>query len=131
MQTILGAGGAIGLPLANELINYTDKVGLAGRNPKRIHSDDVLINVDLTNPLQTMDAVKGSDIVYLVAGLKYDQNIWKANWPAIMRNVIDACIKHKSKLVFFDNVYMYGKVSGPMTENTPFNPCSEKGKVRA
>jgi len=131
MQTILGAGGAIGLPLANELINYTNKIGLAGRSPKKIHSNDILINADLTNPGQTMDAVKGSDIVYLVAGLKYDLNIWKAKWPVIMRNVIDACIKHKSKLVFFDNVYMYGKVAGPMTENTPFNPCSEKGKVRA
>ncbi len=22
---------------------------------------------------------------------------------------------------------MYGKVGGPMTEETPFNPCSKKG----
>jgi len=28
-------------------------------------------------------------------------------------------------------VYMYGKVVGPMTESTPFNPCSKKGRVRA
>jgi nucleoside-diphosphate-sugar epimerase len=26
---------------------------------------------------------------------------------------------------------MYGKVSGPMTEETPFNPCSGKGEIRA
>jgi len=26
---------------------------------------------------------------------------------------------------------MYGKVSGTMTEETPFNPCSKKGEVRA
>jgi nucleoside-diphosphate-sugar epimerase len=26
---------------------------------------------------------------------------------------------------------MYGKVIGPMTEETPFNPCSRKGEVRA
>lgn len=26
---------------------------------------------------------------------------------------------------------MYGKVSGPMTEETPFNPCSKKGEIRA
>jgi len=48
-----------------------------------------------------------------------------------MKNAIDACKAHNAKLIFFDNVYMYGKVSGKMTESTPFNPCSEKGKVRA
>jgi len=26
---------------------------------------------------------------------------------------------------------MYGKVTGPMTETTPFNPCSRKGEIRA
>jgi nucleoside-diphosphate-sugar epimerase len=26
---------------------------------------------------------------------------------------------------------MYGKVSGQMTEETPFNPCSRKGEIRA
>jgi nucleoside-diphosphate-sugar epimerase len=48
-----------------------------------------------------------------------------------MRNTIDACKASGAKLIFFDNVYMYGKVIGKMTETTPFNPCSEKGKVRA
>ena len=31
-----------------------------------------------------------------------------------------------ARLMFFDNVYMYGKVDGRMTEETPFNPCSRK-----
>ena len=26
---------------------------------------------------------------------------------------------------------MYGKVKGEMTENTPYNPCSKKGEIRA
>jgi nucleoside-diphosphate-sugar epimerase len=33
--------------------------------------------------------------------------------------------------VFFDNVYSYGLVKGAMTEETPFNPASKKGEVRA
>ena len=48
-----------------------------------------------------------------------------------MQNAIDACAEHGAKLIFFDNVYMYGKVNGMMTEETPFNPCSKKGDVRA
>jgi len=52
-------------------------------------------------------------------------------WPRIMSNTIEACKRAGAKLIFFDNVYMYGKVSGPMTEETPFNPCSKKGEIRA
>ena len=48
-----------------------------------------------------------------------------------MTNVINACKETGAKLIFFDNVYMYGKVNGWMTEETPFNPCSKKGEVRA
>jgi nucleoside-diphosphate-sugar epimerase len=48
-----------------------------------------------------------------------------------MKHTIDACKKHNSKLVFFDNVYSYGLVKGTMTEETPFNPTSKKGEVRA
>ena len=43
----------------------------------------------------------------------------------------DACKRHGSALVFFDNVYVYGQVDGVMTEETPYNPCSRKGEVRA
>jgi nucleoside-diphosphate-sugar epimerase len=48
-----------------------------------------------------------------------------------MENTIEACKRASAKLIFFDNVYMYGKVDGPMTEYTPFNPCSKKGETRA
>ena len=77
-----------------------------------------------------MEAVRGSDIVYLLVGLEYNSKIWKADWPVIMRNTIDACKVAGARLIFFDNVYMYGRVNGPMTESVPYNPCSEKGKVR-
>ena len=48
-----------------------------------------------------------------------------------MRNAINACKVLNTRLIFFDNVYMYGKVDGAMTEETPFNPISKKGKLRA
>ncbi len=48
-----------------------------------------------------------------------------------MRNAIEAAKRANARLVFFDNVYMYGKVDGSMTEETPFRPCSKKGEIRA
>lgn len=131
MQTILGANGVIGRELSGHLLQYTDRVRQVSRNPKAVNATDELMKGDLLNAGDVRRAVAGSEIVYLLAGLKYDVATWQDQWPRIMRNVIDACKASGSKLVFFDNVYAYGLVHGVMTEETPFNPCSKKGEVRA
>ncbi len=131
MQTILGANGIIAQELSKHLPNYTKEIRQVSRNPKRVNATDELMTADLLNYEQTEKAVAGSEIVYLVAGLQYDTKIWRVQWPKLMKNVIDACKKHNSKLVFFDNVYSYGFVNGSMNEETPFNPTSKKGEIRA
>jgi nucleoside-diphosphate-sugar epimerase len=131
MQTILGAGGAIGTELVRELLKEGKQVRLVGRNPRLIQGVTEALAADLSNLEQTIRAVSGSATVYLLVGLKYDFKVWRELWPRIMNNVIEACKRSNAKLVFFDNVYMYGKVSGIMTEETPFNPCSKKGEIRA
>jgi nucleoside-diphosphate-sugar epimerase len=131
MQTILGATGIIGKETAKNLTQYTDKIRLVSRNPKKVNEEDELVAADLTLTDQVFNAVKGSEVVYLTAGLPYDVKIWQTTWPVIMHNVIDACKEYGAKLVFFDNVYLYGKVEGWMTEETPVNPSSKKGEVRA
>ena len=132
MQTILGSGGAIGKELAKALITYTKEIRLVSRNPKVVNSSDQLHSADLTSSKDVLKAVEGSEVVYLTAGFEYKLKVWKETWPLVMRNVIDACKKHNSKLVFFDNIYMYDSNSlNGMTEETLINPPSEKGKVRA
>jgi nucleoside-diphosphate-sugar epimerase len=130
VQTILGANGAIGVELAKSLPQYTNRIRLVSRTPKKVNPNDEVVSADLTIAEQTRKAVEGSEIAYLTAGLKYDINVWRSQWPVIMRNVIEACKKHNTKLVFFDNVYMYGKVDGWMMEETPVHPTSKKGEVR-
>ena len=131
MQTILGANGAIGAEMYSHLLKYTDKMRLAGRNPKPIHPGDELMVTDVLDASQTDRAVAGSAVVYLLVGLPYDTKLWQVAWPKVMTHVINACKKHGAKLVFFDNVYMYGRVTGWMTEDTPYHPCSRKGEIRA
>jgi nucleoside-diphosphate-sugar epimerase len=132
MQVILGSGGAMGNDLSKELKNYTDKIRLASRNPKRINDDDELVKCDLTNANDVDEAVRGCNVAYLTVGLPYRIKNWQEQWPMVMKNTIAACKKHKAKLVFFDNIYMYNpdKMS-PMTEETEISPVSKKGKVRA
>ena len=131
MITILGAGGAIGNELVKLLVAKKQRFRLVGRNPKATPGATEALAADLTDQDQAIRGVAGSTVVYLVVGLKYDHKVWQEAWPRVMRNTIEACKRAGAKLVFFDNVYMYGKVNGPMTEETPFNPCSKKGDVRA
>jgi nucleoside-diphosphate-sugar epimerase len=87
---------------------------------------------DLLNEKDVEKAVKGSQIVYVTVGFPYSLKSWKRSWPAFIGFVISACIKHNCKLVFFDNIYMYdSNYLNGMTEDTPINPPSNKGKVRA
>ncbi len=131
MVTILGAGGAIGSELVKQFSRTSSRVRLVGRNPKLVPGATEMVTADVTDLDQTVRAVSGSDVVHLLVGLKYDYAVWRELWPKIMRNAIEACKRANAKLVFFDNVYMYGKVAGKMTEETPFNPCSRKGEIRA
>src|SRR5580704_8688468 len=131
MITILGAGGSIGDELAPLLHARNQPFRLVGRKPRQTPGATETIAADLTDKDQTIRAVAGSSIVYLLVGLKYDHKVWAEMWPRIMANTIEACKVSGAKLIFFDNVYMYGKVRGTMTEETPFNPCSKKGEVRA
>ena len=131
MFTILGAGGAIANELVKALSGKGKKLRLVSRTPKIVPGDFEFLSADLTDAQQTMNAVSGSEVVFLLAGLKYDVKVWREVWPKIMRNAIEACKRANARLIFFDNVYMYGKVNGPMTEETPFNPSSRKGEVRA
>ncbi|MEZ4827557.1 MAG: NAD-dependent epimerase/dehydratase family protein [Bacteroidia bacterium] len=131
MQTILGANGVIGTEIARALPQYTSAIRLVSRNPVAVNPGDELLSADLTDPIQTEKAIAGSEVVYLTIGLPYKLKVWETQWPVVMNNVIEGCKKHGAKLVFFDNVYMYGKVNGWMTEETPHHPTSKKGAVRA
>lgn len=131
MQTILGSNGVIGQNIAKTLPQYTNKIRLVSRQPKKVNETDELLAADLLITEQVNNAVKGSETVFLTAGILYRIKLWREQWPVIMNNVIEACKHHNSKLVFFDNVYSYGKVNGWMTEETRYNPCSKKGEVRA
>lgn len=132
LQTILGSGGAIGSPLTRELLQFTQRIRLVSRNPKKINATDELFAADITDAAQLDKAIQGSSVVYLCVGFEYNSKVWQKQWPNLMRNTIASCKKHKAKLVFFDNVYMYDpKHLYHMTEDTPVSPCSKKGKVRA
>ncbi len=132
MQTILGSGGSIGTELAKALKQYTDAIKLVSRNPAKVNDTDILHSADLSDAMQVDEAVDGSEICYVTLGFDYNIKVWKEKWLPFMTSVVEACIKHRSKLVFFDNVYAIGgNHVNHITEDSPISPSSKKGEVRA
>ena len=131
MHTILGAGGPIANALQKELEATSEQVKLVSRRTISSTGNTSWQKADLTNYSETLAAAQGSKVIYLCAGLVYDTAVWQQQWPIVMQNAINVAKEMKARLIFFDNVYMYGLVRGSMAETTPDNPCSKKGEIRA
>ncbi|MDM1555981.1 NAD-dependent epimerase/dehydratase family protein [Chryseobacterium indologenes] len=131
MQTILGANGQIGEELARELKrNFTSDIRVVSRDAKKINDTDEAFSADLSIREKAIEAVKGSEIAYFTLGLPISSELWEQQFPLILQNVIDACKINGTKLVFFDNTYMYPQDDRVLTENTVFAPVGRKGRVR-
>jgi nucleoside-diphosphate-sugar epimerase len=129
-HVVLGGNGIIGRQTIRTLLANGLTPASVGR---RAATSDGAVSViaDLLNPADVARALRGAQVAYLVAGLPYSSRVWAEQWPVIVGNTIDAALDQGTHLVYLDNVYAYGRVDGPMTENTPINPSSRKGRVRA
>jgi hypothetical protein len=71
-------------------------------------------------------------VVYHCMNPRYETRIWAEVIPRYMDNLIAASARTGARLVVLDNVYMLGRPSGrALSEDTPMNPCSRKGEIRA
>lgn len=132
MQAILGSGGSIGKSLARILPQYTDKIRLVSRQPQKVNKTDVLLAGDLMDPALMDRALTDCKVAYIAIGFPYKTKIWQKTWPLFIQHAIASCQKHNVKLVFFDNVYMYAPTAmSRISETSPVNPTSKKGRVRA
>jgi nucleoside-diphosphate-sugar epimerase len=100
------------------------------RSKKIVGVESVL--ADLFDEKQAVIATAGASHVYLCVGLPYTTKVWQRDWPKLMQSVIKACAINKARLIFFDNVYMYGPppLTVPFDESSPQRPTTKKGFVR-
>lgn len=132
MQTILGANGQIAVELAREIgSKYTSDLRLVSRTPRKVNNADTLVSANLLDARQTIEAVKGSRVVYFTAGLPPDTKLWETQFPLMLKNALDACRAEGAMFAYFDNTYMYPQDSRLLSEDAPFEPVGRKGKVRA
>lgn len=129
-HVIIGAGGAITHALVPEILRLQQAVTLVSRRGTAMPGA-VSVKADAADYESLAAAIPEGSVVYLLVGLPYRADIWEQQWPPLVENVMRVCAQKQAILLFFDNVYMYGPVDGPMTEDTAHRPVSRKGAVRA
>ncbi len=136
LHVVLGAGGATGGAIVRELVGQGRRVRAVTRGGNAAASYGTLppasfedVAADVTEREQLRRALDGADVVFHCAQPAYAR--WPQQFPAMTRGIAEAAAAAGVKLVFADNLSMYGPVDGPMTEETPPAAQTKKGKVRA
>ena len=73
-------------------------------------------------------ACEDAAVVYHCAQPGYTK--WPELFPPMTRAIIDGAAAAGAKLVFADNLYVYGPPDAPMTEETPQRARGKKGRTR-
>lgn len=131
IHSIIGGNGTIGQETVRHLATAGCQVRIIQRNPRPVAGVDATATADVFDLDGLTRAVEGSEVIYLIIGLPYDAKTWLEGFPRAVSNAVEAARRVGARLVYFDNVYMYGPVRGVMTEETPDNPTTQKGLARA
>jgi nucleoside-diphosphate-sugar epimerase len=83
---------------------------------------------DIGTPEGARQACEGAAVVYHCAQPPYTK--WPELFPPMTEAVLDGAAEAGAKLVFADNLYVYGPPDGPMTEETPQRAQGKKGRIR-
>ncbi|HUJ87441.1 MAG TPA: NAD-dependent epimerase/dehydratase family protein [Burkholderiales bacterium] len=131
MHVIFGAG-QVGTPLAMKLLEHGERVRVVRRSHGEIAPGAELAPGDALDPGFCARACEGARVVYHCMNPAYDAALWAKVVPRTMDNLIAAAGGAGARLVVLENLYMLGRTGGrPMNEDTPMNPCSRKGDIRA
>jgi nucleoside-diphosphate-sugar epimerase len=131
LHVVFGAG-QVGLPLAERLVVAGKRVRIAKRTTGHLPPGCELAVGDAADRAFCTEAARGASVVYHCMNPPYDTRIWAETIPRYMDNLIAASARSSARLVVLDNVYMLGQTRGrALDEDTPMNPCSRKGEIRA
>lgn len=105
------------------MVNHSGKADRLPESIEIVASDayDVKKNIELTN---------GAEAIYQCAQPHYYE--WTQKFLPLQNAILEAAIMNNTKLIVGDNLYMYGSPHGQiLREDSPVQPNSKKGKVRA
>jgi nucleoside-diphosphate-sugar epimerase len=122
--------GPVGRAVINELVGRGLSVRAVARHPVAGLPPEVdVVKADITDPDAARRAMTGAAVVYHAASAPYHR--WPELLPPLMRGVLAAAAATGAHVVYADNLYAYGPVDGPLTEDLPSRATGPNGHVRA
>jgi nucleoside-diphosphate-sugar epimerase len=88
-----------------------------------------VIEADLADPTSARGALAGAAVVYHAASAPYDR--WPAFLPQLMTGILEGAAATGARVIYADNLYAYGPVAGPLTEDLPYKAAGPNGRVRS
>jgi nucleoside-diphosphate-sugar epimerase len=128
-SVVLGTG-PLGLAVARRLAASRRPVRAINRSGRAELPPEVEVAaVDATDGAALRRAVPGASVLYHCLNTPY--HTWPRTLPPIMAAVIEAATDAGARVVYGDNLYAYGLVSGPLTEDLPYRPKGPNARTRA
>lgn len=125
---IVGAG-QVGAALAKSLGAADHDVTVVTRSGSGPSLSGVQrVAADASDAEQLARIVDGAAVLFNCANPKYWR--WPQDWPPMASAILSAAESTGAVLVTLCNVYGYGPVDGPMTEDLPLATTRKKGRVR-
>lgn len=124
---VLGAG-PVGRAVVHSLLQRGIEVDVVSRSGTEIPGARAVI-ADVRNADHLAKVIADADAVYQASQPDYHR--WPEEFPASQNSIVQAVRGTNAVLVVVENLYGYGPVSGPLTENLPLVATGRKGKVRA
>lgn len=129
LHVVFGTG-PLGLAVMRELRRRGRHVRMVNLSGKADMLTDVeLVAADAANPESARKAAASASIAYHCAVPPYAE--WAQKAPPLMAGIIEGAASAGARLVYGDNLYAYGPVSGPIIEDLPYLATGPNGRVRA
>ncbi len=125
---VLGAAGAIGSHVVDALVARDRPVRAVTRTAVPDRPGVEAATADLRDPAQLRAALTGATAVVHAAQPAYTR--WAQEFPSLTAAIADAAGAAGARLLLADNLYSYGPVDGPLTEDLPDAATDTKGQVR-
>ena len=128
-HVVLGAAGGTGSAVVRELAARPLPVRAVSRGDIVDLPDGVeQVAADVGTTEGARRACEGAAVVYHCVQPNYTE--WAERFPPLTQAVIEGASVAGAKLVFADNLYLYGPPDGPMNEETAQRAAGSKGCVR-
>ncbi|HEX9159567.1 MAG TPA: NAD-dependent epimerase/dehydratase family protein [Rhizomicrobium sp.] len=76
-------------------------------------------------------AAREAEQIVVAIGFDYSGIVWRDAWPRAMANFVAACKATGARMVFIDNLYMYGPQTAPLVETMPLANTGWKPAARS